>query len=68
MKLENGTTNGYILVAEGEKFTVYINDQRIGSFFDFNKTRSEGYFAFTAYQESGRGSCTFDNTVVWLLK
>jgi hypothetical protein len=68
LKQENGSTNAFIILAEGNKFTVYINGQRIGSFFDFAKTRSEGYFAFTAYQESGRGSCTYDNTLVWLLK
>jgi hypothetical protein len=42
--------------------STYINDQRIGSFYDFSSARSEGYFAFNANQESGQGSCKYENT------
>jgi hypothetical protein len=65
---EQGSTNTVILFAEGEKFTLYINDQRIGSFFDFSQRRTEGDFAFLAQQESGESSCTFDKAWVWSLE
>jgi hypothetical protein len=68
LKMENGATNHFVLVAEGNKFTVYINDERIGSFYDFSNGKSEGYFAIFGYQESGQGSCKYENTQVWVLK
>jgi hypothetical protein len=68
LKLENGDVNKFIFVAEDNKFTVYINGERIGSFYDFSKTRSDGYFAIAGNLESGTGSCKYDNTAIWLLK
>jgi len=65
---KQGATNKLLLIAEGEKFTVFINDRRIGSYFDYVKSRLEGLFAFLAYQESGETTCTFDNTWVWSLQ
>jgi hypothetical protein len=65
---KNDATNRFILIAEADKFTLYINGQRIGSFYDFDKTRTEGYFAISAAQQSGRGTCRFDNTQIWHLK
>jgi len=65
---EQGSTNSYILVAEEGKFTLYINDLRIGSYYDYANSRLEGEFAFTGWQESGDTSCEFSNTWVWLLE
>ncbi len=68
IKQEQGSTNKVLLIAEGEKFTVYINDIRAGSFYDYSKSMLEGLLAFTAWQESGESTCTFANTWVWALK
>ena len=65
---EQGSTNSYILVAEEGKFTLYINDLRIGSYYDYANSRLEGEFAFTGWQESGETSCEFSNSWVWLLE
>ena len=65
---EQGSTNTYILIAEGGKFTLYINEQRIGSYYDYANNRLEGEFAFTGWQESGETTCEFSNTWVWLLE
>ena len=65
---EQGSTNTYVLIAEGEKFTLYVNGERIGSYYDFSKSRLEGHFAFEGWQESGESVCTFKNTWVWLLE
>lgn len=65
---ESGSTNKVLLVAEGEKFTLYINDTRAGSFYDYSKSMLEGYFAYSAWQESGESTCTFENTWVWALE
>jgi hypothetical protein len=65
---DQGGTNKIVLVAEGEKFTLYINDIRAGSFYDYSKNMLEGTFAFSAWQESGESSCTFSDTWVWALE
>ena len=66
--MTNGATNNLILAAEGNKFTLYINNERIGSFFDWSEMRSDGKFAFQALQEKGPSTCTFSNTWVWILE
>jgi hypothetical protein len=68
IKQEQGSTNKVVIIAEGEKFTVYINDIRAGSFYDYGKSMLDGYFAFLALQESGETTCTFDKTWVWALQ
>ena len=64
----NDATNQVLLVAQDEKFTVYINGVRQGGFFDNSKQRTEGAFAFLGYQDSGEGSCKFENSWIWELK
>jgi hypothetical protein len=66
--LANKATNQLIIVARGEEFTVFINGQRQGRYFDYSKQRLEGGFATLAMQDSGEGSCEFENTYVWALK
>jgi hypothetical protein len=65
---EQGSTNEVILIAEGEKFTLYINGLNAGSYYDYSKNMLEGYFAYSAWQESGKSTCSFANTWVWALK
>lgn len=65
---DQGGTNKIVLVAEGEKFTLYINDIRAGSFYDYSKNMLEGTFAFSAWQESGESNCTFSDTWLWALE
>jgi hypothetical protein len=65
---DQGSTNTYILIAEEGKFTLYVNEQRIGSYYDYANSRLEGQFAFTGWQESGQTTCSYDNTWVWLLE
>ena len=60
-----GAMNKVIIIAEVDRFTLYINDERIGSFYDYGKSRLEGIFGFYAYHESGQSTCTFDNTWIW---
>ncbi len=66
--LENGATNKFLIIAEGNKFTIYANDTRLGTFYDDSKKLSKGRFAFTSSQDTGESTCTFENTWVWLLK
>jgi len=68
IKQDSGAVNNYILTAVAGKFTVYINNQRNGSFYDYSNTSSSGYFAFYSWIESGKGSCKYENTRIWLLK
>jgi hypothetical protein len=65
---KNGSTNQVVLVAQDEKFTIYINGVRQGRFFDNSKQRMDGNFAFLGYQDSGEGSCKFENSWIWELK
>ena len=65
--MTNGATNQFVVVAEEEQFTVYFNGNRQGRFFDNSKQRMDGAFGFFGWQESGKGSCKFDNSWVWSL-
>ncbi|HNT25079.1 MAG TPA: hypothetical protein PKM21_11975 [Anaerolineales bacterium] len=66
--MDNGATNRLVLWAEGDKFNIYINDNRVGTYYDYSKKATEGYFAFMANQESGQSTCSYENTWVWVLK
>ena len=65
--MTNGATNQFVVVAENEKFTIYFNGERQGRFFDNSKQRMDGTFGFMAWQESGTGSCKFENGWIWSL-
>jgi hypothetical protein len=67
MKMESGATNNILLIADNEKFTVYINGVRQGSFYDYSKQSLDGVFGFTAYEEGGESTCTYSNTWIWQL-
>jgi hypothetical protein len=68
LDLSNGARNSIVLVAEEGEFTVYINDVRQGTFYDYSEQRLEGEFAFYGWQESGVSTCRFENTAVWVYK
>lgn len=63
----NEATNQFVLVAQDERFVVYINGEQQGQYYDASKQRSEGLLAFHAWQDSGKGSCTFENSWLWIL-
>jgi hypothetical protein len=65
--LANGATNTVIVVAQDESFEVFINRTREGKYFDYSKQRMDGTFGFLASQDSGKGSCEFENSWVWSL-
>ena len=67
LDLDNGATNQFILIAIDNEFTLFINNTRQGRYFDNSSQRSEGMFAFIALQDSGQGSCEFNNSWVWSL-
>jgi len=64
----NGATNQVLLVAQDEQFTLYINRARQGRYFDYSKQRMDGSFAFQGSQDSGTGSCEFENSWIWVLE
>lgn len=68
LDLGNGRTNQFILVVEDDHFTLYLNKMRQGTYYDYSKQRSEGSFAFLGLQQSGQGSCEFENSWVWTLE
>lgn len=67
LDLDNGATNQFILVAQDNEFTLYLNRVREGRYFDYSSQRTEGVFAFFASQSSGDGTCWFENSWVWSL-
>ncbi len=67
LDVSNDGVNDFMLVAQGEQFTIYLNGVRQGRYFDYSKTRSNGAFAFLAWQQSGDGRCTFEDSWVWSL-
>ncbi len=68
LKLNNDDTNTILLWVEGNKFTLFINDKRIGSFYDYSNLSMQGLFGFYGNQESGSSTCEFANSWVWVLK
>jgi hypothetical protein len=68
INLDNGAKNTFLIIAEGNKFTVYVNDARLGSFYDDGKRRAEGRFAYVSSQDAGKSTCKFEDTWIWLLK
>jgi hypothetical protein len=65
MDLDNGATNNYVLIAEDSLLTVYINGNRASSVTVF--ARSEGRFAYEAWQQDGSTTCTFEDGWIWEL-
>jgi hypothetical protein len=65
---KNGASNEFIVVAQDERFTVYINGQRQGDFYDSSKQRVDGLLAFLAWQDSGKGSCSFEDSWLWIIQ
>ena len=63
----NAATNEFVLVAQDDQFNLYINQNREGRFFDYSKQRTQGSFGFLGLQDSGNGSCEFENSWVWSL-
>jgi len=63
---QQGSTNKIAVVAEGSKFTLYANSEKIGSITDNRLT--QGRIGFIASQESGETSCLFENSWLWVLK
>ena len=66
--LGNGATNQVILAVEDDHFTLYLNKARQGTYYDYSTQRAEGSFGFLAAQQSGQGSCEFENSWVWVLE
>lgn len=63
----NDATNQFILIARDEQFNLYLNKASQGRYFDYSKQRMDGSFALLAIQESGDGSCEFQNSWLWSL-
>jgi hypothetical protein len=68
LDLSNGAINQFMLVVQDDHFTLYLNQVRQGTYYDYSKQRGEGSFGFVGFQESGRGTCEFENSWVWELK
>ena len=64
----NGATNEFVLIAQDDQFNLYLNEHHEGRYFDYSKQRTQGSFAFLGFQDSGEGSCEFENSWVWALE
>ena len=65
---DNGASNEFLIVAKDDQFTIYVNGKRQGQFYDASKQRTDGLLAFLGWQESGKGSCTFENSWMWIIE
>jgi hypothetical protein len=65
---DQGATNELILQVVDGEYSLYINDQRIGTFPDYSVKNDEGYLAYYGYQESGESTCSFKNSWIWLIE
>ncbi len=60
---KNGSTNVVALVVQGKDIDVFINHDKQRRVEDSKLT--EGLLALSAFQESGKTKCKFENTWVW---
>ena len=65
IQLDQGSTNSFMLVVQGDKMTAYANGTRLRTQYDTH--RADGLLAFVAWHESGETTCTFSDTWVWAL-
>jgi hypothetical protein len=49
-------------------FTLYLNRVRQGTCYDYSKQRMDGAPGFLGAQQSGDGTCDFENSWVWALE
>jgi hypothetical protein len=63
----NDATNQFVLIAQDEQFNLYLNKASQGRYFDYSKQSMQGAFAFMGLQQSGKGSCEFENSWIWSL-
>jgi hypothetical protein len=68
LDLGNGATNEFMLVVQDDHFTLYLNQVRQGTYYDYSKQRTDGSIGFLGFQQSGDGSCEFENSWVWSLE
>lgn len=64
----NGATNEFVLIARDDQFNLYLNEHHEGRYFDYSKQRTQGSFAFLGFQDSGTGTCQFENSWIWALE
>ncbi len=67
MDSKNGSSNEFVLITQDNHFIVIINGKQQGQFYDNSKQREDGVLAFLGWQDSGKGSCTFENSWLWVL-
>ena len=67
LDLANGATNQFMLVVQDDHFTLYLNNARQGTYYDYSKQRAEGSCGFLGIQQSGQGNCEFENSWIWTL-
>lgn len=63
----DGGINEFVLIVQNDNFSVFINGKQQGQFSDPNNQRDNGSIAFLGWQDSGKGSCTFNNSWLWVL-
>jgi hypothetical protein len=67
--LDNGATNTVMLVVQDDHFDLFINGADQGRYYDSSKQfLTNGHFAFRADEDSGEGTCNFENSWVWALE
>jgi hypothetical protein len=63
----NDASNEFVLIVQDNQFTVSINGKQQGDYYDSSKQREDGFLAFLAWQDSGKGNCTFEDSWLWVL-
>jgi hypothetical protein len=61
---EANSTNRIAILAKGDQFTIYINGKAMRTL--TNNKLNEGSMAFLGWQESGKTTCEFNDTWLWV--
>ncbi len=68
LNLDSKAKNQIVLIVQDNEFTLVINNKRQGAYFDESRQISKGSFGFIGSQDSGKGSCTFEDSWIWVLE
>jgi hypothetical protein len=68
LNLDSGAKNEIVLASVGNEFKLWINNNFEGRYYDYDSKLKDGGLAFLGWQYSGKTTCTFNNSWIWVYK
>ena len=68
LNLDSGGSNDIVFAAIGNEFKLYINNNFEGRYYDYDSKIAQGRLAFVGNQDSGKTTCSFKDSWLWIYK